>query len=114
MDPGSSYQAAWERYRRLRRDCLMTLAANGVVAGFVVLLLQTSGDHPGVAVLTLMGLGLAVEVGLSVRFMSMVLRLRRFPCPACGKPFIGDGSRRNGFTKVCRNCSIRIGEATPQ
>ena len=106
MDSTPSYEAQWNEYRK-RRLVFVLLAATYIPAQFVISLplsraLGSDSVIPIVAVLWIAAFGVAG------------MRLSRWPCPRCGKPFHLTQRRYKSFARKCVHCGLPKWSTNPE
>ncbi len=110
---GASYLPAWESYRRLRRNVLLSYA--GIVVLFVGVILAGVFERVLPAMMEksiLIFLGL-IFLGLLANLYSRFWKFSHWPCPRCGSSFRGLW----GFPwlpKRCRYCGLGRWEQNPE
>ena len=105
----TSYHEQWQAYRVRKRNLVLLLIAQFI--GLIpFLILVAFIDHKLFA-----GTSMVMPAALvwGVWYISTAFRLRRFPCPRCGKNFLGNefdwyrNPRAYLFGRECFYCGLR-------
>jgi hypothetical protein len=86
----SAYQTSWQEYRRLRKNAKYSLIALGISFVALVVVVGTAEHYlPGAA-------QAALSIGFLIAWVALMIiggyhdwKLRRWPCPRCGRAFRG-------------------------
>jgi hypothetical protein len=96
--PGGDYASAWNDYRR-RRRWYFSIACGGLAA-IITLAMLFSGQS--VQCLNFLVLAPIWAIAFSVA----AIRLCRFICPRCGRPFCATRLVAHLYTRRCVHCGL--------